>query len=157
MTGIEGVSFPIVRGRGVVEALVDGEPLRFVNTHTEAWDDRVRDAQRDEVLATCAQTDSPVVLVGDLNATPDVVGIPAPWVDAWVDARSPGVGDGSSCGQSADLSNTASELTARIDYVWVRDATVTSCRLVGDRQEDRSTPHGLWPSDHACVVADLAL
>ena len=157
VTGIEGLSFPIVRGRGVVDTLVDGEPVRFVNTHTEAWDDGVRDAQRDEVLTACAGTRTPVVLVGDLNATPDVVGVPAPWVDAWVGAWSPGAGNGFSCGQSADLSNVDSDLTARIDYVWVRDATVTSCRLVGDRQEDRSTPRGLWPSDHACVVADLEL
>lgn len=157
VAGIEGLSFPIVRGLGVVEALVDGTPLRFVNTHTEAWDDRVRDAQRDEVLAACADADSPVVLVGDLNATPDVVGIRVGWVDAWAEVWSPGAGDGFSCGQSADLTNTPGDLTARIDYVWVRDATVTSCRLTGDRQEHRSTPHGLWPSDHACVVADLEL
>ncbi len=60
VTGIDGVRFPIARSWGSVDVLVDDAPLRFVNTHTEAYDDRVRDAQRDEVLAVCAgRTDPP--------------------------------------------------------------------------------------------------
>jgi len=45
----------------------------------------------------------------------------------------------------------------RIDYVFVRDADVRRTWTIGDRQDDRSTPHRLWPSDHAGVVADLRL
>ena len=45
----------------------------------------------------------------------------------------------------------------RIDYVWVRGVTVRGCRVVGDQPGDRTTPHRLWPSDHAAVVADLEL
>ena len=66
-----------------------------------------------------------------------------------------GEGDGFTCGQAADLANETSTLGERIDYVWVRGARVTAARVVGDREGDRSTPHRLWPSDHAGVVADL--
>ena len=41
--------------------------------------------------------------------------------------------------------------------MWVRDAEVLSAWVVGDRPEDRTSPHRLWPSDHAGVVADLDL
>jgi endonuclease/exonuclease/phosphatase family metal-dependent hydrolase len=47
-------------------------------------------------------------------------------------------------------------LRRRIDYVFVRDATVAGARVVGDRQADR-TASGLWPSDHAALVVDVAL
>ena len=151
VTGIEGLTFPVERGWGRVDVRVDGQPLRFVNTHTEAYDGAVRDAQRDEVLAATADAEGPVVVVGDFNATPGAVGIPDGWTDAWT----AGEGDGFTCGQAADLANETSTLGERIDYVWVRGARVTAARVVGDREGDRSTPHRLWPSDHAGVVADL--
>jgi endonuclease/exonuclease/phosphatase family metal-dependent hydrolase len=151
VTGIDGVSFPIERSWGRVDVRVARHRVRLVNTHTEAYDATARDAQRDELLAANGDVQGPVVVVGDFNARPDAVGMPAEWTDAWV----AGAGHGFTCGQRADLANATSTLSERIDYVWVRDAAVRDCRVVGDRPEDRSTPHGLWPSDHACVVADL--
>ncbi|MEP6816655.1 MAG: endonuclease/exonuclease/phosphatase family protein [Marmoricola sp.] len=153
VTGIEGLSFPIVRGWSRVDVRVDGAPVRFVNAHTEAWDRDTRDAQRDELLALNGDYEGPVVLVGDFNAGPADVGMPQEWVDSWT----LGEGDGFTCGQAADLSNAESMLDQRIDYVWVRGASVRACRVVGDVAADRSTPHGLWPSDHAGVVAELEL
>lgn len=153
VTGIEGVTFPVVRGWGAVDLRVDGAPMRFVNTHTEAYDAAVRDLQRDELLDLQRGVGAPVVLVGDLNARPETVGIPAPWVDAWT----AGEGRGLTFGQAADLANVDSALHERIDYVWVRGARVVGCVVVGDQPEDRTEPHLLWPSDHACVVADLSL
>ena len=150
-TGLDGVGFPVVRGWGSLDVLVEGRPLRFVNTHTEAYDAGARDAQRDELIARTGDTDAPVVLVGDLNTTPDLVGMPAPWRDAWA----AGEGDGATFGQAADLANGTSTMRERIDYVWVRGVTVRGCRVVGDQPGDRTTPHRLWPSDHAAVVADL--
>lgn len=155
-TGIEGVSFPVLRSWGRVDLLIDGRPVCVVNTHTEAYDARVRDAQRDELLTMVAarvEPDVPVVLVGDLNATPEQVGIGTPYVDAWVAAGGDPAG-GRTCGQSGDLSNPEPDLRERIDYVFVRDLTVRSCRVVGGDPQDR-TPSGLWPSDHAAVVAEL--
>ena len=153
VTGIDRVTFPIERGWGRVDVRVAGRPLRFVNTHTEAWDRPVRDAQRDEAVAATDGVDVPVVLVGDLNAAPDAVGMPEGWTDDWTR----GTGDGFTNGQAADLANETSSLHERIDYVWVRGADVLSAWVVGDRPEDRTSPHGLWPSDHAAVVADLDL
>ncbi len=153
VTGIDGVTFPIQRGWSRLDVRVDGRPLRFVNTHTEAYDGPVRDKQRDEVLAATDDADVPVVLVGDLNAGPDTVGMPAGWTDAWTR----GTGDGFTNGQAADLANETSTLRERIDYVWVRGGEVLSAWVVGDRPEDRTSPHHLWPSDHAGVVADLDL
>jgi hypothetical protein len=154
VTGIDGVAFPIVRSWGSVDVRIDGTALRFVNTHTEAYDAAVRDAQRDELIALCGEVATPVVLVGDFNATPDEVGVPAPWVDAWSQADGTD-GTGATVGQAADLANEKSKLRARIDYVFVRDARAVGCRRVGHEAGDRSEPHRLWPSDHAGVVADL--
>jgi endonuclease/exonuclease/phosphatase family metal-dependent hydrolase len=145
---LPGHDVPIVRGWSRVDLHVGGAPLAFVNTHTEAYDARVRAAQRDEMLASLGP--GPVVVVGDFNAVPEEVGMPAGFVDAWV-AAGDGT-DGFTCGQAPDLANSTSSLGQRIDYVWVRDAAVTSCRLVGHESADR-TEGGLWPSDHAGVVA----
>ena len=153
VTGIDGLRFAIARSWGSVDLRVDGHPLRFVNTHTEAYDARVRGAQRDELLAHNADDSMPVVVVGDFNATPDAVGMPAPYLDAWAVA---GTGDGFTWGQATDLANELSLLRERIDYVWAAGADVRDCRVIGGRPDDRTHPHRLWQSDHACVLADLA-
>jgi endonuclease/exonuclease/phosphatase family metal-dependent hydrolase len=153
VTAMPGVAFPVARSWGAVEVELHGRRLLVVNTHTEAYDKTTRDAQRDELLAVLDDVAMPVVLVGDLNATPDEVGVPAPYVDAWTAATD---GAGLTCGQRGDLANPESLLHGRIDYVFVRDARVLACRTVGDRPEDRAAG-GLWPSDHAGVVADLDL
>jgi endonuclease/exonuclease/phosphatase family metal-dependent hydrolase len=153
VTAMPGLAFAVARSWGAVEVEHDGRRLLVVNTHTEAYDKATRDAQRDELLAVLRDVPLPVVLVGDLNAPPDEVGVPQPYVDAWTAATG---GAGLTCGQRGDLANPDSQLHGRIDYVFVRGARVLDCRTVGDRPEDRS-PGGLWPSDHAGVVADLEL
>jgi endonuclease/exonuclease/phosphatase family metal-dependent hydrolase len=153
-TGIVGVTFPVARSWGGVDVEVGGRPFLFVNTHTEAYDAATRDAQRDEVVATVGDPGCPVAVVGDFNARPDVVGMPAPYVDAWT-AAGHAIGDGFTCGQAPLLDNAESALGERIDYVFVRDADVRGCHLVGHELRDRTRPGGLWPSDHAGVVARL--
>lgn len=150
---VPGLVLDVTRSWGWVDAEVEGRRFRFVNTHLEAWDARVRTAQRDELVAAVGDPGTPVVLVGDLNATPETVGMPEEYVDAWAVAGRDG--DGFTCGQRADLSGD-STLAERIDYVWVRGAEVAHCLLAGDREEDRTTD-GLWPSDHAAVVAEVVL
>jgi len=149
-TAVPGLEFPIERGWGAVRCRAGDRTFAFVNTHLEAYDAATRDAQRDELLARFA--DGPVVLVGDLNATPDVVGMPADYLDAWT----AGTGPGHTCGQSPDLANADSLLSERIDYVWVRGARVTGCTVIGADPADR-TCGGLWPSDHAGVLATVDL
>jgi exonuclease III len=53
------------------------------------------------------------------------------------------------------LDNKSSALGQRIDYAFVRDAIVRGCRVVGAWPDDRTVPGGMWPSDHAGVVARL--
>lgn len=148
----------IARSWGWVDVAVhlgggEGRRLRFATTHTEAYDEGVRNAQRDDLLAMIGSPGCPVVLVGDFNASPDRVGIEAPYADAWLLAGGDPAG-GFTCGQAADLLNKQSALHERIDYVWVRDAEVVGCRLIGVDGVDR-TESGLWPSDHAGVVAEI--
>ena len=152
-TGIEGVTFPVERGWGRVDVRVAGRRLRFVATHTEAYDAQVRDAQRDELLARNGDVDGAVIVVGDLNATPDAVGMPETWTDAWTrgERRRLHVRPG-----GRPRATRRQTMRERIDYVWVRDADVLSAHVVGDRLDDRTTTEPrLWPSDHAGVVADL--
>jgi hypothetical protein len=151
-TGVPGLVLNVARGWGMVDVEVDGRPMRFVNTHLEAWDAKVRESQRDELLASVSVADRPLVVVGDFNETAEKVGMPVEFADAWSVA---GRGNGPTCGQRADLRGE-SALDHRIDYVWVRDAEVRACRVVGDSAADR-TASGLWPSDHAGVVAEVAL
>jgi endonuclease/exonuclease/phosphatase family metal-dependent hydrolase len=153
-TGVPGVTFPVVRGWGRVDVEVDGASLVCVNTPLAAGAPGVRAAPRAELLTALADASAPVVLVGDFNAAPGEVAMPAPYVDAWAAAGGDPAG-GFTCGQAGHLGNAVSTLRERIDYVWVRGARVAGCRVVGDRPEDRTAAHGLWPSDHAAVVADL--
>lgn len=144
----------VARSWAWVDAEVDGRRLRFVNTHLEAWDRPVRRAQRDELLRAIGDPDRPVVVVGDFNEVPELVDMPSAYADAWVAAG--GTGEGLTCGHTPGLDDPASTTESRIDYVWVRGAAVERCWVVGDRPEDR-TGNGLWPSDHAGVLAEIRL
>jgi endonuclease/exonuclease/phosphatase family metal-dependent hydrolase len=135
----------------------NGTTFTFVDTHTEAYDEESRDRQRDELLAVLPGEEERLVVVGDFNSTPDRVGMPAAFVDAWTAAGHPSTGPGAgTCGQAADLRNPESRLRDRIDYVWVRGLTVRSSTRFGADPADR-TGDGLWPSDHAGVAAELEL
>ena len=161
-----GTTVAISRGWCAARCDVGGTEVLVVDTHTEAYHAGSRDAQRDELLDAVESlaASSPVVLLGDFNATPDRVGLPPEYVDAWsaavarpdLEGVADGGADGATCGQRADLANDASHLDHRIDYVWVRDAQVLAASRAGHREQDR-TEGGLWPSDHAAVVADVLL
>ena len=57
----------------------------------------------------------------------------------------------------ANLLNPISQLSERIDLVLFRGGFhVEDIRLVGEKPSDRIPP-GLWPSDHAGVVATLRI
>jgi hypothetical protein len=64
---------------------------------------------------------------------------------------------GDTCCQDADLLNDASDLTSRIDLI-LYDGAVEPLmgEVVGDEPADR-IDSGLWPSDHAGVVATLRI
>ena len=153
-----GIEVP--RGYVAADATVDGATYRVVNTHLESFAQQVRIAQARELVASLS-AESPVILLGDFN-TPAVDGaayqllIGAGYSDVW---QADSEGDGYTCCQAPDLRNEQSTLDQRIDQVFIKgvalrqDASIRTA-TVGDMPTDR-TPTGLWPSDHAGVVAHL--
>ena len=141
-----------------------GDKARFISTHLEPilhpqLSPIIQAQQADELLNGLGNTNLPVILVGDFNSNADGSGTPtysklidAGFIDAWTIK---GKGDGFTCCQAADLMNSDFSLDERIDLILFRgDIKVNDIELVGNLQTDR-TISGLWPSDHAGVVAKL--
>lgn len=157
-----GQAFLVPRGWSSVDVNVRGRLFRFADTHLEAYQAQVRAAQATELYLTLALSPLPVVLVGDFNSRPDDtlgaygLALLAGYHDAWVDVH--GAAGGNTSGQTDDLNNPVSTIDHRIDYVLYRGSglAAVAAEVVGDEPADR-TPSGLWPSDHAGVVATLAL
>jgi len=161
-TGIPGLSFTVPRGWSAVDVKVRGKTVRFANTHLEAFSAPVRNAQAAELATALARSPHPVVLVGDLNSRPDDMSgaygtfSTAGYADAWTVVRGPE--GGFTSGQSELLDNVPSLLDHRIDYVLYQPRAVEALQaeVIGEELSDR-TFSGLWPSDHAGVVATLHL
>lgn len=149
-----------------VDIAVANRRLRFVTTHlaiTPNGNTTVPHSQAVEVMWTAGRTNLPTVLVGDFNTTANIGTDPtfviyrsfvrAGYVDTWSRAN-PG-DSGLTCCQPADLKNSGSLLSIRNDLILVRNGIrVVESQLVGNQQSDR-TASGLWPSDHAGLVATL--
>jgi hypothetical protein len=157
-----GKRYDYKRGWTYVDAEVQGEPVRFVNTHLEVFDEDVQREQAKELLAGPARARTPVILVGDINAdanrnaaTYRLLRESGGFRDAWADTRRDD--PGTTCCQADDYRNSRSTLNRRIDVVLYRgpDLRATTADRFGDDPRDK-TPSGLWPSDHAGVIADLA-
>jgi endonuclease/exonuclease/phosphatase family metal-dependent hydrolase len=166
---IGGVQLPVARGWGSADLTVGKATFRFVNSHLEAFGipgidgEQVRVAQVGELLADqaalAAQLGSlPMVYVGDYNSrAPDapaytrlLAGVGA---DAWP-RNHPG-DPGFTCCLGATLTDPDNPLTSRIDLVLHSpDVKAARAQIVGDDPADM-TASGLWPSDHAGVVARL--
>jgi hypothetical protein len=135
---------------------------RFTDRDVEAFSTPVRNAQGHELAAALATFTHPVVLVGDLNSRPDDTAgaygtfSGAGYADAWTVVH--GRNGGFTSGQSELLDNVPSLLDHRIDYVLYQPRAVEALEadVIGDELNDR-TFSGLWPSDHAGVVATLHL
>ena len=143
-----------------------GDKARIVSTHLEPLlhpqlSPIIQGLQADELLNGPGNTNLPVVFIGDFNSKADGLGTPtyskiidAGFIDAW---NIRGKGNGFTCCQAENLLNQVSSLDERLDLVLFRgDFKVKDIELVGNSQNDR-TLSGLWPSDHAGVVATLKL
>ncbi|WP_290649137.1 endonuclease/exonuclease/phosphatase family protein [Aquisalimonas sp.] len=156
----ETISVP--RGWTSVDAKVRGKQFRFLNTHLEAFEPEVRFPQATELLAGPADTDLPVVLVGDVNSPGPPGHTPgktyelltdAGFVDAWT-LDQPGA-DGFTCCHDPDLMNDEPTLGLRIDVALFRGPfDVAGTAIVGADPAER-TASGLWPSDHAGAITTL--
>jgi endonuclease/exonuclease/phosphatase family metal-dependent hydrolase len=154
-----GGPVPNPRGWASVDVEKNGRKFRFATTHLETQNP-VQFPQAHDLINGAGNTTLPVVFVGDFNVTADSTADPtflvyqkflkANFMDAWPPNR-PGL----TCCQAANLRNPTSLLTHRLDLVLFRGAIqVLDIHLVGNKSSDR-TPSGLWPSDHAGVVATL--
>lgn len=153
----------VLRGWASVDVWSRGRSFRFISTHLDGdclpFSSAVQVAQANQILQGPAASTLPVVIAGDINASP-LDPTPSAYTelvaggfsDAWDVA---GTGDGYTCCQADALTNPASLLDTRIDVVLYRgDFGVTAFDVTGDDPDDR-TGSGLWPSDHAGVVATL--
>lgn len=174
-------SVTVFRGWTSIDVTLNGRSFRLVNTHLEAFSNCVRTIQAFELLLGPLVTELPVILVGDLNSAPDdaafptEAGCPFPgtvnpynlltvtgsFVDTWVQANP--TDPGLTCCNADDLLNAepfnvVEPPPGRIDHVLTRssaDLDVYSSRVAGTDADNR-TSDGLWPSDHAGVIAALA-
>lgn len=163
---------PIPRGVTAIDATIDGQTFRVVNTHPEPVETQggaVQALQVSELVDVLSGESRPTVLLGDLNTE-------APGGDSYdlflaegfrdvFDMRRGRDGAELTCCHSVDLSSDAVPLEKRIDHVLVRNfddlwpATGTPpvyVEIVGDTSDEKSAG-GLWPSDHAGVVASFVL
>jgi endonuclease/exonuclease/phosphatase family metal-dependent hydrolase len=162
-----------------VDLTVRGRRYAAVNTHLEVEFEsgsplypvanQIQAAQAGELVGALAAEDDPVVLLGDFNSAPDSDnGLPLPtpyqilagngFTDVW-NVRTFGSGPGFTCCQAELLDNPVSQLDQRIDQIWLGlgiDVRWAFANTVGDRYWQK-TPAGLWPSDHAGVMAYLGL
>jgi endonuclease/exonuclease/phosphatase family metal-dependent hydrolase len=127
--------------RGLLEAViaVRGTRVRAFNTHLQHNSQAERLAQVAAIRSIVAEARESVVLVGDLNATPDspeIAAITEDLADAWAAA---GVGDG--------FTYDAETPHARIDYVLTSSDVIARTAAVVTSDA----------ADHLPVVADLLL
>lgn len=168
--GMGGIAFELPRGYSAVDATVGHTSIRFVNTHLEPESQAVQEAQANEVIDALRDETLPIVLVGDLNteapggATYNKF-LDALYLDAWDKRSNPADASGFTANHDSDLRNDIVHLEKRIDLVLVRNRPGSAPRsalgsvfavVVGDELQDR-TPSGLWPSDHAGVVARMVI
>ena len=156
---IEMLGLEVLRGYTAIDATVSGVTYRVVNTHleAEALGQESRVAQAQELVNILSNETLPLILLGDFNApAPDgpayQILLSAVYVDVWqMDSQ----GTGNTCCQVDDLLNEMSNHSVRIDHIFLRNLelpTSVMTHTVGDKPSDQLAS-GLWPSDHAGVVA----
>ena len=156
---VEDFGLVAKRGYVAVDATVAGVTYRFVNTHLESVAEENRVAQAEELVDILSDETLPIILLGDFNTrapngTAYQILLSAGYIDVW---QMNSEGTGKTCCQADDILNEVSDLSVRIDQIFVRNLVPASVitHTVGDKPADR-LPSGLWPSDHAGVVAHLA-
>lgn len=160
---------PNPRGWISADVTLDAHTFRVVTTHLEADFASIQEAQARELIEGPGNIPLPVLLAGDFNSNGGC-GSPKPQMssttyallaaagydDAW--ARSHGTASGCTWPlHGEDPLTAAATPTDRIDLVLYHSGvSVRSVALVGNTPA-ALTPSGLWPSDHAGVVATLRI
>ncbi|HEU4462599.1 MAG TPA: endonuclease/exonuclease/phosphatase family protein [Solirubrobacterales bacterium] len=161
---VAGVPVTIKRGWTATDARVRGTGwFRFVNTHLEAFQPLIRQAQAAELVAPTgpATSDLPVVLVGDLNSDDDTVEgadrlayetlLAAGMVNRSTD-------DPLSCCLNSSLlavgeGGSEADFDHQVDHIMTRDPELITLQ---DSDVSGIQPvNGFWNSDHAGVFSAL--
>jgi hypothetical protein len=165
--GPGGPPVSVTRGWAAVDATAQGHTFRFISTHLEVQSFApIQVMQGMELLAIAGASPLPVVMLGDFNSAADQSQTPtygfildAGFQDVWHKVGNPGY----TCCHEKDLLNATSTLDQRLDVIFVRGFDTTGhgsigaqVFVVGDKPKDR-LPSGLWPSDHAGVVATVRI
>ncbi len=151
----------IPRGWISVDGKLRGKEFRFITTHLESFHPGVQAAQASELVLGPANTDSPVIICGDLN-TEAPGGNPA-LNAAYQIVLSGGFSDVWSILHPTDPGFTwplhgedpftsVSTPSQRIDLILSREGRKGLGALTADLTGNHSTDltqSGLWPSDHA--------
>jgi endonuclease/exonuclease/phosphatase family metal-dependent hydrolase len=156
---ILGNSVSVVRGWISADVTSLGRTTRVIATHLDTAV-AVATAQAQELLNGPASTGLPVIVAADFNTGPGVsatygVLLAGGLTDTWSATRAidPGLTWALHDEDPTDASATPS---IRIDLVLERGLTPKAAFQVGATTADL-TPSGLWPSDHAGVLASLWL
>ena len=164
-----GGDVPAWQGWASVDVTISGKTFRFVDTHLQSAFRGVPQtlqaqiAQGGEVVQAVNSTGLPVVLCGDFNAnadpgpehypTTDLI-LAAGFTDAW---RVTNADKGNTWPlHQEDPFHPLAGPYERIDLIFARGVRVVSAERTGHQLSDR-TASGLWPSDHAGVVAVIEL
>ena len=149
---------PLSRGWAGVDAVVGGRKFRFIDPHAEAYSDDIATNQFKELLKTGAKSRKrTTIMAGDFNSDPTAQGARAGGYNAVIGAGFKDTsGRQNTCCQNETVNNNPSALSQWIDHIVVRPkAKVLKRRVVGNQLSDMIG--GLWPSDHAGLVAKLRL
>jgi endonuclease/exonuclease/phosphatase family metal-dependent hydrolase len=152
-------TFEVLRGWTSVDANVDGNRFRFVNTHLEAFGHDQRTAQAKELVARGGPTRTrlPVILLGDMNSDDSYRDAQR---DAFMALLGAGFKDSGPRAQNCCY-NDLFKGTPRFDHKVDQILTKPRLRLVdsditGNDRRNRAR-NGLYPSDHGGAVSVLRL
>jgi endonuclease/exonuclease/phosphatase family metal-dependent hydrolase len=154
-----------LRGWVGVDARVGRRSFRFVTTHLEAYNPEIGDKQMRQLLSgPLASRRRASILMGDFNSDPRSGQTDDRGAERQPNAYRTAIARGfvnplprrATCCFAEDLRSTSERLDSWIDHIVVRPrARVLRSSRVGAGTSDRVG--GLWPSDHAGIVATLRL
>ena len=161
---VAGVPVTVKRGWTATDAKVRGSGwFRFVNTHLEAFQPLIRQAQAAELVAPTgpATSDLPVVLLGDLNSDDDTVeGADRLAYETLLAAGmvNRSTNDPLSCCLDSSLlavgaGGSEADFDHQVDHILTRDPDVVTLQ---DSEVSGIQPvNGYWNSDHAGLFSAL--
>ena len=170
-----GTTMQFRRGYQWVDVTTDAGPLRFVNSHLEAFGSDIALAQATELVGNAPARDRPTVIVADINSDPldgsvrpgdtvpnraayDLITGAGGFTDEWL--RCAPAAPGWTSGLSELVDDETAGFDHRIDMVFTRSRAGAGLEVVGGEVtgtlvSDRDPATGLWPSDHGGVVLRL--